>query len=353
MPLEPDSVITPPSVYKRKNIRFPNPTLGVPPMGSNVRFYRQSLKIINPDGTCGDVLLKTEKLFSFGVQEPRDTSSVISYKLPLCLWNRNGRTEAEKAWSDMFFDIIDACKEHLVKLKNDSSSPVSECAINEDVLRDFDETIVKDRNNPILGNCKLDETYIKNTQTEKNEKTFITRFYDEKTGDMLSFKNLINTHMYVVALIKMDNIYIARKNTYLQVRVIEANVNVVDKIAKSFLESFRGPNRIAGNTHHKRESDDEDGKGMTNDADSDNNTDNADNADDNEDNDDNGDNDVDDVGTGVDKIVLSDESDNGNPDIEPEPEPETEPETEPERAPECAPGTEPVVKKSGGKRKKK
>jgi len=59
---------------------------------SDLKFKRINLGVTNPDGSLGDIVLRTESLFSFGVSEEtsRETGKVSGYKMPLCCWSRDG-----------------------------------------------------------------------------------------------------------------------------------------------------------------------------------------------------------------------------------------------------------------------
>lgn len=84
--------------------------------GPPIKYQRIPIKVKNDDGTIGDFIVPTSKLFSFGVSENRDpkTDERTGYTLPLCMWNRDGASKEEKEWTDTFDKIVEKCKDHLI-----------------------------------------------------------------------------------------------------------------------------------------------------------------------------------------------------------------------------------------------
>ena len=71
----------------------------------------------NEDGSVGELIIPTSRLFSFGVSEntSQETGKVNGYTFPICLWNRDSPTDEEKAWTDTFNRIVDRCTDHLIE----------------------------------------------------------------------------------------------------------------------------------------------------------------------------------------------------------------------------------------------
>ena len=96
------------SNYDVNRIIFSEPIKGAVP-DSPIEYKRINLSTRNEDGTVGDVILPTSRLFSFGVSENRDskTQEVNGWTLPLCLWNRDGPTQEQRDWTTTFDAIVE------------------------------------------------------------------------------------------------------------------------------------------------------------------------------------------------------------------------------------------------------
>ena len=110
--------LTPATGYDTKKMIFSEPQTGViPDSKPQISFKRILIQTKNDDGTIGDLIIPTERLFSFGVSEnmSQETGVVNGYVMPLCLWNRDDPTTEEKAWTTTFDNIVEHCKKHLVE----------------------------------------------------------------------------------------------------------------------------------------------------------------------------------------------------------------------------------------------
>ena len=110
-----------------KSMVFDDPQVCSIP-NSTLSYKRIPIKTINPDGTKGDLVILTENVFSFGVCENLDitTKKLNGYVFPLCLHSRDGATKKELAWVDVFNKIVDTCKDHILKIKEEIGEPEME-----------------------------------------------------------------------------------------------------------------------------------------------------------------------------------------------------------------------------------
>ena len=108
--------------YNVNNIIFSKPEIGtIPGSVPKISFKRIRIGTKNEDGTTGDLILETPKeLFSFGLQENREmgTGNINGYVLPLCLWNKNGASDEEMNFTEVFEQIVNYCKTHLLDNKD-------------------------------------------------------------------------------------------------------------------------------------------------------------------------------------------------------------------------------------------
>ena len=91
--------ITPIQGYDTKRMVFSEPISGtIPDSKPKIEFKRINISTKNEDGSTGELILPTTRLFSFGVSEntSQETGKVNGYTFPLCLWNKDCPTEEEK-----------------------------------------------------------------------------------------------------------------------------------------------------------------------------------------------------------------------------------------------------------------
>jgi len=80
--------LTSASGYDTKRMLFSEVQNGsIPNSTPQINYKRINIQTRNEDGTTGDLILSTSKLFSFGVSENTDpnTGKVNGYVMPLCL----------------------------------------------------------------------------------------------------------------------------------------------------------------------------------------------------------------------------------------------------------------------------
>lgn len=100
-----------------KSMIFADPVSGtIPDSKPKIEYKRINISTRNPDGTEGELVFPTERLFSFGVSEntSQETGKVTGYTFPICMWSRDEPTKKEKIWTATFNKIIDCCIDHLL-----------------------------------------------------------------------------------------------------------------------------------------------------------------------------------------------------------------------------------------------
>ena len=93
-----NTMLTNVSTFDVSNMIFSEPVTGsIPDSTPKIEFRRINIMTKNPDGTVGDLVLGTERLFSFGVSENKsqETGKVSGWTMPLCLHSRDGATQSE------------------------------------------------------------------------------------------------------------------------------------------------------------------------------------------------------------------------------------------------------------------
>ena len=224
--------LTSPAGYDTSRMIFSEPVSGaIPNSTPKIEFKRINISTRNEDGTVGELILPTERLFSFGVSEntSQETGKVNGYTFPLCLWNRDGATQMEKAWTDTFNKIVDSCITHLVDNREEvdmfeltrADLTKSKGGLNplywkkEKATNDKGKTVL--RRVPNTGPT----LYTKLIFSKKSNK-FLSQFFD-LNDEPLNAMDLMGKYCYTQAAIKIESIFIGSRIS-LQVKLYEAVV---------------------------------------------------------------------------------------------------------------------------------
>ena len=115
--------ITSASGYNVSNIVYGKPRDGSIP-NSAVSFKRIQMGTRNPDGTTGELILSTERLFSFGLSPSinQSTGAIDGYTLALCLWNMDSPSQKEKEFTDTFNKICEHAVDYILDHRDDVQS---------------------------------------------------------------------------------------------------------------------------------------------------------------------------------------------------------------------------------------
>jgi hypothetical protein len=209
--------------YHTDNLVFSKPEIGNIP-GQKLSFKRIKISTKYEDGVVGDLIFSTpDKLHSFGLQESRDlsTNKLNGYVLPLCLWNRNGPTESEKKFTEIFNDISEYCKKYLIENKES----IEKYDLDLSDLKKFNPLFWKlDKGKPVEGRGPM--LYSKVLLNKKNNK-INTIFVDEDTNKEIDPFSILNKPCNVTAAIKFESIFIGNKIS-LQVKLYEVVVKNIE-----------------------------------------------------------------------------------------------------------------------------
>jgi hypothetical protein len=224
--------ITPIKGYDTQRIVFSEPISGtIPDSKPKIEFKRINISTKNEDGSTGELILPTSRLFSFGVSEntSQETGKVNGYTFPLCLWNRDGPSDEEKEWTDLFDKVVDKCVDHLVENREEiemfelsrADLTKSKGGLNplywkkEKHTNDQGKTVMRvvPGSGPTL--------YTKLIFSKKNDK-FLSQFFDVN-DEPLNALDLMGKYCYTNAAIKIESIFIGSRIS-LQVKLYEAVV---------------------------------------------------------------------------------------------------------------------------------
>jgi hypothetical protein len=224
--------------YNTSNMIFSESQNGsVPGNGPAISFARINISTKNPDGSIGELIIPTGRLFSFGVSENTnpDTGKVNGWTMPLCLHNRDGPTESEKAWVNTFNNIVEKCIDHIINNKEE----LNKFDLERSDLKKFNPLYWKKEKKTVNGKQVLvvaegtgPTLYSKLIYSKKNE-SFVSKFYtvNDEPIDPLE---LLGKYAYTTAAVKIESIFIGNKIS-LQVKLYEAVVEPIQSGTKRLL----------------------------------------------------------------------------------------------------------------------
>lgn len=224
--------LTPPAGYDTTRMVFSEPISGaIPNSVPKIEFKRINISTKNEDGSVGELILPTERLFSFGVSEntSQETGKVNGYTFPLCMWNRDGATKAEKAWTDTFSNIVNRCIDHLVENREEiemfelTRADLTKSKGGLDPLYWKKEKATNDKGKTVLRRVPGTgpTLYTKLIFSKKSNK-FLSQFFDTN-DEPLDAMELMGKYCFTQAAIKIESIFIGSRIS-LQVKLYEAVV---------------------------------------------------------------------------------------------------------------------------------
>jgi hypothetical protein len=227
-----NTVLTSADGYDCSQMIFSEPSSGtIPDSKPKIEYKRINISTRNKDGSTGELIIPTERLFSFGVSEntSQETGKVNGYTFPICLWGRDNPTSEEKTWTDTFNKIVNKCVDHLVDKKEE---------IDRFELTKADLTKTKGGLNPLYwkrekytnpkGKTVLrivpgtgPTLYTKLIYSKKHDK-FLSQFFNTD-DDSMNALDLMGKYCYTKAAIKIESIFIGSRIS-LQIKLYEAVV---------------------------------------------------------------------------------------------------------------------------------
>ena len=253
--------LTPAQGYNPKQrMIFSEPIIGsIPDSKTKIEFKRINISTRNEDGTVGELIIPTERLYSFGVSEntSQETGNVTGFTFPLCLWNRDGCTPAEKTWVDNFNDIVDNCIDHLIDNKEEidlfelTRGDLTKTKGGLNPLYYKKEKFTDDKGKTVLRNVpgRGPTLYAKLIYSKKQDK-FLTQFFD-KNDQTIEARDLMGKHCYANGAVKIESIFIGSKIS-LQVKLYEAVVEPSKMGMKRLLERPKARSMVLAASHNDK-----------------------------------------------------------------------------------------------------
>lgn len=223
------------SGYNTDNITFSDPIQGGIP-NTTIKFQRIMIGTKNPDGTKGELILSTRdpndsnsEMFSFGLSENRDpgTDKINGYTIPVCLHKKDGPTDYEKAFTETFENIVEACKDHILSVKDD----IGQYDLEKSDLKKLNPLYYKKENGKRVEG--LGPTLYAKVIESKKQGKILTQVFDYQ-GNPINPHDLKGKYCYGKFAVKIESIFIGNKIS-LQVKMYEAEVRISDGGMKRLL----------------------------------------------------------------------------------------------------------------------
>jgi hypothetical protein len=226
--------LTPAEGYKPKEQMIFSEAIpgSIPDSKPKIEFKRINITTRNEDGTEGELVIPTERLYSFGVSEntSQETGKVTGYTFPLCMWNKDEVTRAERAWTETFNEIVECVMDHLIENREEiemfelSRSDLNKSKGGLNPLYWKKEKIKDEKSGKtvlrrVAGRGPT--LYAKLIYSKKNDK-FLSQFFN-LNDEPLEARDLMGKHCYTNAAVKIESIFIGAKIS-LQVKLYEAVV---------------------------------------------------------------------------------------------------------------------------------
>jgi hypothetical protein len=247
-----NTVLTSADGYDCSQMIFSEPSSGtIPDSKPKIEYKRINISTRNKDGSVGELIIPTERLFSFGVSEntSQETGKVNGYTFPICLWGRDNPTNEEKTWTDTFNKIVNKCVDHLVDKKEE---------IDRFELTKADLTKTKGGLNPLYwkrekhtnnkGKTVLrivpgtgPTLYTKLIYSKKHDK-FLSQFFSTE-DETINALDLMGKYCYTKAAIKIESIFIGSRIS-LQIKLYEAVVEPTMSGMKRLLSRPKAQSKV-------------------------------------------------------------------------------------------------------------
>jgi len=200
--------------------------------GKKIKFYRIPVGVKNPDGTVGELVFSTERLFSYGVQANTNdkTGEIDGYSAAICMWSRDGATQSQRDWIEGFNAGIGHAKDHVMAVKDQ----IEKYDLELSELKRFNPLYWKREKGKIVEG-RGPTLYPKLICSRKeNPPKILTPFEDEASGDDIDPKTLIGKYCYLTSAVKLESIFCGAKVSP-QVKLHEAIAKLAQNRAKKLL----------------------------------------------------------------------------------------------------------------------
>ncbi len=196
---------------------------------TTITYKKIKVRTLYSDGSRGDLVFPTEKLFSTGVKESRDfndNTKINGYTIPLFLWDKDGATPEQVAWTEKFDELCSLLKDHVYDVRDE----LERYELEKSELKKMNplswQTVKGKR---IQGKGPSFFAKLLTKKQENGDLEIKTLFSDEEGNPLDPMEDLMGKFCKPRAAIRLDYIYVGGSVISPQFRVTEVMAEVLDK----------------------------------------------------------------------------------------------------------------------------
>jgi hypothetical protein len=225
--------LTKPESFKSENMVFANVQSNNIP-DSKIKYKRINIYAKNPDGSVGELLIPSPKLFSWGLSQNVSsvTNEPIGYTQPMVLWSMEGPTPAEKQFTKCIEQIIEATKVHLLQDSVRTELELYDLTVRElkNIFTSFYWKLDKGERVPGVSPT----LYIKLMINRKENNAIKTKYYNA-AREVIDPYPYMDTRCDVTGIIKFDSIYVSGSKVSIQASLKECLLEPKEVEKSSYL----------------------------------------------------------------------------------------------------------------------
>lgn len=197
-------------------------------VGGNKHIKGKRIKIgyLN-DGKVSELIIPTEKLFAYNGVRPtkpfgrEESDEIIGYNLPISLYSRDSNNGRDRKFVDIFRQIIDIAKDHVISVKKQ----IGQSHLEKVMLYKWDNMLYEKKNEEGDPANDFGPTLFAKLMYSRDKNMIVTKLVDFK-GKPLQLDHVLLKPADVIASVKFESIYVNSNGCSLQVKITEALMNV-------------------------------------------------------------------------------------------------------------------------------
>lgn len=215
-------------------------------VGGNKHIKGKRIKIgILKDGKVAELIIPTEKLYAYkGVLPTKpfgkeDSDEIIGYNIPIALYSRDDVNGRDKRFVEIFREIIDKTKDHVVSVKKTIGQP----HLVKELLYKWDNILYEKKDESGEPVNDFGPTLYAKLMYSKERNQIATKLVDIK-GRHLELNDVLNKPCGIITCVKFESIYINSNGCSLQVKLTEAILDIKESenTQNLLLQSFLNQN---------------------------------------------------------------------------------------------------------------
>lgn len=218
-------------------------------VGGNKNIKGKRIKIgIMKNGKVSELIIPTERLYShtgISVMEPfgkKGSGEIIGYNVPISLYSRENDLDGrDRKFVDIFKQIVNKSKEHTVEIKK----LIGKNHLTKEFLWKWDNVLYEKKDDSGEPLNDFGPLYYAKLMYSKERGTLATKLVDTH-GHPLSLDNVLNKPCHIISCLKFESIYSNSNGESLQVKLVEAIVDVKtnDTSNNLLLNAFLKPQSV-------------------------------------------------------------------------------------------------------------